>query len=285
MLFTIIEVLVLVYVVVMVGYFLLIMPRMSHKEARKPFTDQAYFAHRGLHDNKSEAPENSMAAFRKAVDAGYGIELDVHITRDLIPVVFHDDTLNRVCGVDGKISDFTLEELQKFRLFDTEEKIPLFKDVLNLVDGKVPLIVEIKANDNDLRVCPKADELLKDYKGLYCMESFNPLAVRWYKKNRNDIVRGQLSDSYMHSDNKKYHSPLYWAMEYLLLNFLAKPDFIAYNHKFYKNLSRRINKNFYNAMSAAWTIRSQEELDARLNDFDVYIFEGFIPKQCPPKNA
>ena len=153
------------------------------------------------------------------------------------------------------------------------------------MDGKVPLIVEIKANDNDLRVCPKADELLKDYKGLYCMESFNPLAVRWYKKNRNDIVRGQLSDSYMHSDNKKYHSPLYWAMEYLLLNFLAKPDFIAYNHKFYKNLSRRINKNLYNAMSAAWTIRSQEELDARLNDFDVYIFEGFIPKQCPPKNA
>ncbi|MBR4994087.1 MAG: glycerophosphodiester phosphodiesterase, partial [Lachnospiraceae bacterium] len=245
----------------------------------------AYFAHRGLHDNKSEAPENSMAAFKKAVDAGYGIELDVHITKDLIPVVFHDDTLNRVCGVEGKISDFTLEELEQFRLFETDEKIPLFKDVLELVDGKVPLIVEIKANDNDLRVCPKADELLKDYKGLYCMESFNPLAVKWYKKNRNEIVRGQLSDSYMHAENKKYHTPLYFAMEYLMLNFLAKPDFIAYNHKFYKNGARRINRYFYNAMSAAWTIRSQEELDARLNDFDVYIFEGFIPKQCPPKNA
>ena len=285
MVFTIVKILVLIYVIVMALFLILIMPRLGHKQARKPFTDQAYFAHRGLHDNKSDAPENSMRAFKKAVDAGYGIELDVHITKDEIPVVFHDDTLKRVCGVEGKISDYTLEELKEFRLYGTDQGIPLFKDVLELVDGKVPLIVEIKANDNDLRVCPKADELLSKYKGLYCMESFNPMAVKWWKKNEPDIVRGQLSDSYMHSEETKYHTPLYWALEYLLLNILAKPDFIAYNHKFYRNMARQINRYLYGAMSAAWTIRSQEELDERINDFDVYIFEGFIPKQCPPKNA
>lgn len=281
---TVLKIILIVYVCITVIYFLLIMPKLSGKAARKPFTNQAYFAHRGLHDNKTEAPENSMAAYKKAIDAGYGIELDVHISKDLIPVVFHDDTLKRVCGVEGKISDYTLEELQQFRLFDTDEKIPLFKDFLELVDGKVPLIVEIKANDNDLRVCEKADELLREYKGLYCMESFNPMAVRWFKKHHPEVVRGQLSDSFMHAEDKKYHSPLYFSMEHLLMNFLAKPDFIAYNHRFYKNRSRQINRYVYNAMSAAWTIRSQQELDARLEDFDVYIFEGFIPKQCPLKN-
>lgn len=283
MLLTILKILVIIYLIITLIYFILIMPRLSHKAQRKPFTEQAYFAHRGLHDNKTEAPENSMAAFRKAVEAGYGIELDVHITKDEIPVIFHDDTLKRVCGVEGKVSDYTLEELQQFRLLGTEEKIPLFKDFLDMVDGKVPLIVEIKANDNDLRVCQKADELLREYKGLYCMESFNPMAVRWYKKHNSEVVRGQLSDSFMHADDQQYHSPLYFAMEHLLFNIIAKPDFIAYNHVYFKNRSRQINRYFYNAMSAAWTIRSQEQLDERINDFDVYIFEGFIPKQCPPK--
>ena len=142
-------ILLIVLVVLAVLYFLMIMPRMLHKPDTAPFKEWLY-AHRGLHDNATEAPENSMAAFRKAVDAGFGIELDIQLTKDRIPVVFHDFTLKRVCGGEGKICDYTYEELQQFHLCESTEKIPKFEDVLQMVDGKVPLIVEFKIERTDL---------------------------------------------------------------------------------------------------------------------------------------
>ena len=189
-------ILLIVLVVLAVLYFLMIMPRMIHKPDTAPFKEWLY-AHRGLHDNATEAPENSMAAFRKAADAGFGIELDIQLTKDKIPVVFHDFTLKRVCGGEGKISDYTYEELQQFHLCDSVEKIPKFEDVLKMVDGKVPLIVEFKIERTDLSLCPLADKMLRAYKGMYCMESFNPLGVWWYRKKHPDLVRGQLSDAFL----------------------------------------------------------------------------------------
>ena len=144
---------------IIVLYLLLIMPRVFGRPDTTPFEGWLY-AHRGLHDNAGNAPENSMKAFQKAVDAGYGIELDVQLTLDRIPVVFHDGTLDRVCGVTGKICDFTFDQLQQFRLYDSEEKIPKFADVLKLVDGCVPLIVEYKGETTDVSVCPVTDPLL-----------------------------------------------------------------------------------------------------------------------------
>ena len=132
------------------------------------------FAHRGF---SGLYPENTMIAFQKAVECEGcdGIELDVQLTRDRIPVVFHDETLERVCGVKGKVRDYTLEELSHFSLYTSGEHIPTFEDVLKLVDGKVPLIIEMKVEYFDLRVCRAADQLLQKYKGVYCIESFNPL--------------------------------------------------------------------------------------------------------------
>ena len=178
----VLAIILIVIVVLAILYFLMIMPRMIHKPDTAPFTEWLY-AHRGLHDNATEAPENSMAAFRKAADAGFGIELDIQLTKDKIPVVFHDFTLKRVCGGEGKISDYTYEELQQFHLCDSVEKIPKFEDVLKMVDGKVPLIVEFKIERTDLSLCPLADKMLRAYKGMYCMESFNPLGVWWYRRN------------------------------------------------------------------------------------------------------
>ena len=172
----VLAIILIVIVVLAILYFLMIMPRMIHKPDTAPFKEWLY-AHRGLHDNATEAPENSMAAFRKAADAGFGIELDIQLTKDKIPVVFHDFTLKRVCGGEGKISDYTYEELQQFHLCDSVEKIPKFEDVLKMVDGKVPLIVEFKIERTDLSLCPLADKMLRAYKGMYCMESFNPLGV------------------------------------------------------------------------------------------------------------
>ncbi|MGN0995468.1 MAG: glycerophosphodiester phosphodiesterase family protein, partial [Candidatus Ventricola sp.] len=128
-------------------YLLAIMPRMAGRPDPAPLLSRDY-AHRGLHDNASDAPENSMAAFRRAVEAGYGIELDVQLTRDRVPVVFHDESLSRMCGVPGNVRDYTFDELVQFPLLRSAERIPRFEDVLTLVDGRVPLIVEIKIHES-----------------------------------------------------------------------------------------------------------------------------------------
>lgn len=267
----------IIFITIVVLYLLAIMPRMIGRPEKTPFIG-VFYAHRGLHDNKSEAPENSMAAFRKAVEAGYGIELDVQLTKDKVAVAFHDATLERVCGVEGKVCDFTYEELQQFSLCRTSEKIPKFEEVLDLVAGKVPLIIEYKAPGTDVEVCRVADALLRDYKGAYCVESFNPLVLVWYRRHCRKVMRGQLSTSYIKEREKGYPRLLLMMMHHLLFNFLTKPDFIAYNHKYYNDLSRCICRYLYKTTSVAWTIRGQEELDSRRKDFDLFIFEGFIPE-------
>lgn len=238
-------------------------------------SNKIYYAHRGFHDNKSDAPENSMRAFRKAVDAGYGIELDVQLTKDRIPVVFHDETLKRVCQAPGRVRDYTYEELQKLTLCGSDQRIPKFEDFLNLVDGKVPLIIELKIHENAAEVCSRADALIRKYKGVYCIESFHPLAVRWYEKHRPEVVRGQLSSNFARTEKRE---PIYyWVVHHLLTNVLCRPDFIAYDHRFRENLSRRLCRKM-GALSVAWTVKSQKELEACRKDFDLFIFEGFIPE-------
>lgn len=254
-------------------YLLAIMPRMVHRPDRTPFQGILY-AHRGLHNNET-APENSMKAFSMAVDAGYGIELDVQLTKDKIPVVFHDFTLNRVCGVPGKVAEYTYEELQNLSLCSSGEKIPSFEDFLKLVQGRVPLIVELKIEWMDYSVCSAADKLLSNYSGVYCIESFHPLALLWYRRHRNGVMRGQLSDAFLREADKR--GLLYFLLQHMLFNFVTKPDFIAYNHKYYRSLSRQICHKVYRSLTVAWTIRNQQELDAGAKEFDLFIFEGFLP--------
>ena len=292
-------------------YLFLIMPALG-KKADVPELRQYYYAHRGLHDVTPElpsrkrifpesrdtqassgssrrpvsapfhpvpgtnAPENSLPAFRAAAEAGYGIELDVQLTKDGIPVVFHDFTLDRVCGVSGKVCRFTWEELSAFRLNGTDERIPKFEEVLETVNGRVPLLIEYKVELFDTSVCRVCDRLLKHYPGLYCIESFNPLVLRWYKKNRPQIVRGQLSAKF-----RDVYSPFHYVylspLHHLLFNFLTKPDFIAYDFTCAGALSRRLCRNLYRNLSVAWTIRSKEDMEACKKQFDLFIFEGFRP--------
>lgn len=273
---TALYVVLIVILVLIVLYFLAIKPRLSRQKQWAPFKG-VYYAHRGLHDNESEAPENSLPAFKKAVKAGYGIELDVQLTKDRVPVVFHDFTLERACGKPGKVYEYTYEELQQFPLFQSNERIPKFEEILKAVDGKVPLIVEIKLEWMDLTVRAFVDKLLKEYKGMYCIESFNPLVLTWYRRYHNDVLRGQLSDAFLKEG--EYRGVLYWILQNLLLNWMTKPDFVAYNHKYADNLSRRLCRKLYKNMAAAWTIKSQQELEAAKEEFDVFIFDSFIPKK------
>lgn len=255
-------------------YLLMIMPRMIHKADKTPFMGVLY-AHRGLHDNDSDAPENSMAAFRKAVEGGYGIEFDVQLSKDRVPVVFHDFTLERMCGINGKVCDYTYEELSHFTLCDSKEQIPCLEEVLGLIDGQVPLIIEYKIEWMDGQVCRVADEILQNYPGDYCIESFNPIGVFWYRKNRPDVMRGQLADAFY--SRKEYTGKLYLLLQNLLFNFLTKPDFVAYNHKEANRLSRRLCRNLYRNTAVAWTIKSEEELTKAGKEFDLFIFDSFIP--------
>ena len=257
-------------------YFMMIMPRMIRRPDTSPFR-KCLYAHRGLHDNNSDAPENSMKAFERAVREGYGIEMDVQLTKDRVPVVFHDFTLERVCGVKGKIPDYTWEELRQFSLCGSDQRIPKFEEALKLVDARVPLIVELKVEGMDTSVCVEADRLLSDYKGCYCIESFHPAAVFWYRRHRRDVVRGQLSDVFRKDGN--YKGLPYFLAENLMLNWLAKPDFVAYNHIYPGGLSRRLCRGLYHNMAVAWTIKSQDELEAAEKHFDVFIFESFLPKK------
>ena len=231
------------------------------------------FAHRGLWNQ--EAPENSLAAFGRAVEAGYGIEFDIHKTKDGHVVVFHDDTLVRMCGVEGKVEDKTLAELRELRLKETDQQIPTLQEMLALVDGRVPLLVELKGAALDTSLCPLADEILSKYKGDYIIESFNPLLVRWYYKNRPDVVRGQLFCNLL--KEKKGNKLFYFLITVLATNVLAKPHFLAYGQESVHNLSFMICKYLYRAPAYVWTVRAKEQIPAQKRNEGI-IFEGFIPK-------
>lgn len=266
-----------IIVLLLIIYLLMIMPRVFHKPSVKQLFG-SYYAHRGLHDNQSPAPENSLAAFRLAVESGYGIELDVQLSKDNIPVVFHDFSLKRICGVDKKVNELTFNELQQLRLLGSGERIPLFSDVLALVDGKVPLIVEIKIEAFDTSVCPIAQKLLDAYTGVYCIESFNPLCLLWYKKNRPKIVRGQLSSNFI-ADKTPGSKAQYFCLQNLLLNFLTRPDFIAYDIRYTHMLSFTLCRKLYHTLCVAWTVRNQGELDAVRHFYQLFIFQDFLPSK------
>lgn len=266
---------VIVLVVLLLLYLYMVAPRMINKADRTPFYGRHY-AHRGLFDNASDAPENSLAAFRKAVDAGYGIELDVQLSKDDKLVVFHDASLKRMCGVDGKVWDYTLEELQQMKLADSNETIPTFEEFLAVVDGKVPFILEYKLDRAQTRVCELANEVLKEYKGIYCIESFHPLALLWYRKNRPDVLRGQLCEEFFRTETFK-GKLLYMILPYLPFDFLTRPDFIAYNHLHAHNISRRVCRKL-GALSVAYTVKSTEEYEKAKDKFDLFIFDSFILK-------
>lgn len=258
-----------------IGYLILIHPAKADKSRMKKLAGWDY-AHRGLYDNKNRIYENTVEAFGRAVKMGYGIELDIQLTKDGKLVVFHDLNLFRMCGTDKRVDELTYEQISGLPINKSEARIPLFRDVLELIAGKTPLIVEIKTDRRSNEICMKANEILDGYKGAYCIESFNPFIVYWYRQNRPDIIRGQLSMNFGRNkkDEDKWQK-LY--LRFLLLNFIQKPDFIAYRHTDSKNPSLRICKHLYKTFCVGWTITSQVEYNRAANFFDVIIFEGFFP--------
>ena len=269
----------MVYVIVPAAlaalWLFLIAPGRTSREARAPFVGRA-FAHRGLYELDESVPENSLPAFQRAVENGYGAELDVQRTKDGQIVVFHDDSLQRACGVDRPIRDFTYAELQRYPLFGTEERIPLFSDVLRIFDGKQPLIVELKYGPDWVLLCEATRRMLDEYRGPACVESFHPSMVRWFKQHDPRRLRGQLSEAACFS-RKHLSLPLAFMMSRLLTNFLTRPQFIAYRVG-PKPLSVRMSERM-GAMKVLWTAREPDKHARRMKENHAVIFEGYRPEE------
>ena len=243
-------------------------PGRATKRQRAPFLG-VNFAHRGLHSRDMRVPENSERAFHLAAGAGYGIELDVQLSRDGQVVVFHDDTLERVCGVPGRVEDYSFLELRQFSLCGTEYRIPLFSDVLGIVRGRGPLIVELKSGRRNRELCQKTYELLSAYRGDVCVESFSPFIVGWFRFHARDLVRGQLAMPMSHYRGMR--RPLPFLLSHCMLDFISRPQFIAYRIG-YKPPTVRLAE-LMGAMRVAWTSHEPRNEKGK----DAVIFEFYKP--------
>ena len=236
------------------------------------------YAHRGLH-HKPAVPENSMAAFRRALDNFYGAELDVHLMADGNLAVIHDSSLLRTAGADVAIEDLTVADLKRYRLEGTDEHIPLLGEVLALYEGRAPLIVELKAErgNHDALAAAAVAELDK-YKVLYCIESFDPRCLRWLRENRDEIVRGQLSEKFLrHGDDGGHGRAVLWMVGNLLTNFMARPDFIAYRFSDRNTAAVKLCRKLYKVKEFSWTVTSREEMVEAEKAGCCVIFEQFEP--------
>ncbi len=236
-----------------------------------------FVAHRGLFDNNNGIPENSLPAFERAAERGFAIETDVQMTQDGVLVVFHDDTLVRMTGAEGKICEKTFREIRKLRLLQTNCIIPTFEEFLKAAKG-VNLVVEIKTHKNIGEVEQKTYDALKKYTGNYCIESFNPFIVRWFKKHAPEVVRGQLSCSFAGA-----FGPI---KRRLLSNLkLCKwngSQFIAYDAATIKQ-NKAVRHYAKKIPIICWTIRSQAQYDQLHDGFDNMIFDSFIPSETENK--
>ena len=267
----------IILVVLICVYLFLLKGRLKHKDLSK--LRKWYYAHRGLH--KEGIPENSLSAFVAAKNAGLGIELDIHLMKDGNLAVIHDASLKRTAGADVQIENLTTEELAVYRLEGTEEKIPLLSEVLELIDGKVPLIVELKSVDNNYaKLCAAACKMLEDYTGLYCMESFDPRCVLWLRQNKPEIVRGQLAFNAFR-DNLNVPWVLKFALKHNLLNIAIQPDFVAYCFQDRKTLGNFLCRKLWRMQGVAWTIRNEADFDTAVKEGWIPVFENFCHNEIP----
>lgn len=264
----------LTIIIVLLLYIFLASPSLK-KIDFSPF-ESVDIAHRGLHNNKGDAPENSMLAFQKAIDNSYGIEFDIRLSKDKQIVIFHDDNLKRMTGIDDLVENLNYEDLKDIKLLDTNQTIPLFSVLLKLVDGRVPLIVELKCSSKDYKqLAIRTNNILKSYDGIYCVESFNPHAMSWFKYNNRDVIRGQLSTGKFNNLNNKFLS---FMLSNLLFNFVSRPNFIAYDHNYRSNLFLKLQKYMWNVKMVAYTVKNLEAYKINKEFFDCIIFEAFKPE-------
>ena len=239
------------------------------------------YAHRGLHGegrgifaSEPYAAENSMTAFRRAIAAGYGIEIDVHTSKDGVVVIHHDATLKRVAGVDGYVKDYTAKELSEMSLSGTADGVPTLKEFLNEVNGQVPILIEIKEEGGDHTTTEALIREMSGYEGRYFIQSFNPLSLGVVKKLAPEIARGFLCDK--HTASPERRSLKYKLLQRLVLNVVCRPHFISMEQTRAGLFPLPIVRKLFSPEVICWTVRSEDEAKrAYESGFSTIIFEGF----------
>lgn len=226
-------------------------------------------AHRGWHDNKIS--ENSILAFKKAIDKGVAIEIDLRLTADNVLVVFHDHNLKRMTGVAGEVEELTFEQLQNYSLFDGQ-KIPTFKEVLSLVNGQVPLLIEFKVyKKNQRSLVDNAMELLEGYdKTTVAFQSFYPQCLRYGKKAYPQIAFGQLGT---YDFGKKFYFKFLVAI--IVAFEVPKADFLSFDVRFLPQKSiQKYRKKGKKVL--CWLVNTEQKHKIALQNCDNIIFENIF---------
>ena len=263
----------IVLIVLLALIVFLIAPSPKHRRAAD--WKGTLFAHRGLHGNG--LTENTLEAFDAACIGGFGIELDVQLSKDGVLVVFHDDDLKRMTGDDRRVDQVDFAGLRTLAL-NGGGCIPTFEETLRLVNGRVPLLVELKNGKRNDELCRKTAALLKDYDGKYIIESFNPLIVQWWRKHEPAVIRGQLVGAKI-SYLATMGPFLAFVLSRLLLNFLGRPDFVAYDVNAAGFMAPKLQRALFRTPLAAWTVRDAGTCRSCLERGEMPIFEGFIPEK------
>lgn len=238
----------------------------------------APIAHRGLHGDG--VPENSLAAARAAIEAGYGIEMDIQHTADNVPMVFHDYDLTRLAGEDSYIADLELEDLDDKRLLETDEPIPTLAAMLRLVEGRVPLLIEIK--DQDGRLGRNIGELhrhvadqLKSYEGPVAVMSFNPHTVRAFHEIAPDIPVGLTTCNFSKKDWPALDDTTRLNLAEIKLFESSGASFISHDKADLTN-ARVDALKAQGVPVLCWTIKSPEEETTARRMADNITFEGYM---------
>lgn len=231
------------------------------------------FAHRGLHDK--QAPENTRAAFQRALDRGYGFEFDVQLTKDDKLVVHHDFDGRRSFGSDVRLDQLSLEELRNKKLFGTDETIMTLDELLDLIGGRVGLILEIKAEHNTEHISQLVAEKLDKYIGEVVIESFHPLVLYWFRRHRPHLIRGQLAyDSFSVEP-----MIINFCLSHYLFNFLARPHFVAYSYGDRYSLGLWLQHWLHRTPMVAYTVKNQQDHRIAQEMFPTIIFEQYLPEE------
>lgn len=228
-------------------------------------------AHRGLHNK--QCPENTLAAFSRAIEAGYAVEMDVQMTRDGELVVFHDYDLERLTGLKGDIRKVDYSYIKDATILGTDQRIPLFEEFLKHIDGRIPILIEVKHHRHIGPVEEKIAALLENYSGEVAVESFNPLIILWFKRHAPKVVRGQLSSNLKEDKLPLWQKFVVWSLLLLRIN---GSQFLAYDaDNIHRPVILRLKKRMPVVM---WTVRDPKVLEETKGYYDNYMFEGYIPQ-------
>lgn len=231
-------------------------------------------AHRGLWTGGG-APENSLAAFQAACGRGYAIELDVQLTADGHAMVFHDDKLDRLTGVEGRLRDHTAADLGAMKLLGTDESIPTLADTLTMIGHRAMVYIELKTPFGEVGPLEKVvSEILIDHNGPTAVIGFNPYSHAWFADHHPQILRGLNSYGWNDDNARKLAPEMRKSLAGLEQVEIARPDFLALG----LDMLPSARADVYRAKGMpviAWTVRSPEQWDTVSDHCDNLIFEGF----------